>query len=677
MKKLINIVLCGSAFLMFSCSDKFLEEKRDLTGQNEQVFQDSVLAQAYVDYVYSLFLPGNGAASFVVNQTAANGNFSDLYTKTTDELAGQTDLNRDWGTIAINQNHAHQYFGQRMTASIANNTWTRLKQINIFVAEIDKHGLPESARNKLKGQMLFWRAYQYFELLRLYGGVPLVLEPQNPIGAEGSDELKVQRSSSTETLQQIVKDLDEAVSLLPGKYPNSGTDWGRITSGGAAAFKGRVLLTWASPLFNRNDDVARWQAAYDANLAAKTLLESNGYGLYNAGGFNNGTAWENMWFKEVDNMEGVFVFMFNNVTSDQSRRNNGWEQAARSRQINGGGSISPTKQIVDAFPMKNGKKITDPTSTYDPKKFYKNRDPRFYKTFTYNGAVWPYSGNSTFRQWTYSWHTTAAQPVPNAYTEANPNSSGIYVRKATSPSASNSNGDFTASGTDFMELRFAEVILNLAESAIGINKLSEGLDLIKLIRQRAGLEAGDGNYGLTDAVGNRDKMFAAVIDERKIEFAYEGKRFWDLRRWMLFNNDFGTCTRLGMQPINGTRRTGYWIYAKKGDGTKYVASSGTANDPFLRKANNTVPVIDREPLVLPPGFANYDAYLDHLYDNYFEIIERDNLDPTNPAGWTFKWYNEYYFFGLHQSILTVSPYLQQTKGWPDFYGGTGTFDPLQ
>jgi hypothetical protein len=142
---------------------------------------------------------------------------------------------------------------------------------------------------------------------------------------------------------------------------------------------------------------------------------------------------------------------------------------------------------------------------------------------------------------------------------------------------------------------------------------------------------------------------------------------------MLFNDDFGTCTRLGQKPINGTRRTGYWIYVKNTNGTKYVGN----DDPMIRKTNGTTPVIEREPGVYPPGISNMDQYLDYLYDNYFEILERDNLDPTSPANWKFTWYNQYYFFGLHQSILGSSPYLLQTKDWPDLNGAMGTFDPLQ
>ena len=674
--KNILVILSTLVVILGSCKKDFLAEKRDLTGVNEEVFKDSLMAKAYVDYIYGLFQPADNAIAFVINQTGANGTFSDAYTKTSEEMAAQTDFNREWPAIAINQNHANQYFGQRMTSSIANNTWTRLRQINLFLDEVDKHGLPEDTRRKLKGQLLFWRAYQYFELLRLYGGVPLVLTAQNPIQQDGDQSNSVPRSKSSETVEQIVKDLDDAKTMLPGRWP--GSDWGRITSGACAAYKGRVLLTWASPLFNRTDDVSRWQRAYDANKEAKTLLESNGFGLYKSGSLANAEAWEKMWFAQTNNPEAVLVFNFNNVTSDQTQRNNGWEQATRSRELLGGGSISPTKQMVDAFPMKDGKMPGSSTYTYNANKFYKDRDPRFYKTFAYNGALWPYGGNSAFRQWTYSWFTTTAAAnsnVPNRSTEVQgANASGIYVRKATDPSASNASGNFGFSTTDFMELRFAEVVLNLAEAAIGSNKLAEGLDGIKSIRERAGVENKDGSYGLS-GVNTRDQHFAAVLNERKIEFAYEGKRFYDLRRWLLFNNNFGTVNRLGMQPLDGTRRTGYWIYVKNTNGSKYVNAT---KDPLIKNGTDaTAPVVERQPSTFPPGITNQDQYTDYLYDNYFVVIEKDNLDPTSPANWKFKWYDEYYFFGLHQNILSTSSYLEQTKGWPDLVGAQGKFDPLQ
>jgi len=676
MKKIKLIFLATSlALVISSCKDDFLAEKRDLAGVNEEVFENPTLATAYVDYIYGLFLPANNGTPNVQTQAATdNGGYSSAFTQTTDELAGETDWNKQWATISYTNNHALKYFGQRMPTGIANNTWTRMKQINIFLNEVDKHGLDLDTRKRLKGQLYFWRAWQYFELVRLYGGVPIITESMNPIVSD-VEKAQVPRSTSSATIDQICTDLDSAINSLPGRWA-SASDWGRITSGAAAALKGRVLLTWASPLFNRNVERARWQRAYDANLAAKTLLEQNGFGLYKKGTLANGTAWGNMFLEEITNAttfnpEAVMIFGFNAQTSGNIQKNSGWENSTRSKEILGSGSISPTKQMVDAFPMKDGKMPGQSTYTYDAKKFYKNRDPRFYKTFIYNGALWPYKEVPGFRQWTYSWFSKTGLTKPDKFTETKgANSSGIYVCKATNPAAANLNQDFKFSPTDFMEIRFAEVVLNLAESAIGIGNISEGIEGVKSIRERAGVENKDGSYGLA-GITARDDAFSAVINERKIEFAYENKRFWDLRRWMLFNNDFGTAARLKVTPLNGTRRTGYYFIVKTTAGADYVG----ANDPLLKGNNGVVPVIEREPTVLPSGYANYDAYLDYLYDNYFRIAEKDDLDPTNGA-WTFKWYNEYYFFGLPQTVLSSSPYLEQTQGWNSI-NGAGTFDPLK
>lgn len=644
------------------CKDDFLAEKRDFGAVDEEAFRDPILGQAYVDYVYGMFEPAGNAQAFVISQAASdNGTYNSIFTQTTEELAGETIFNKQYPGISYEYTHANPYFGQRMGTSIVNNTWTRLRQINIFLTEVEKYGMAEDVKNKLKGQMYFWRAWQYFELLRLYGGVPIVLTAQDPISSDASS--MIQRSSSSETLEQIIADLDMAQSLLPGKWGSS--DWGRITSGAAAALKGRVLLTWASPLFNRGDDKARWQRAYDANLAAKTLLEANSFGLYKEGSLANATSWGNMWFKEVDNPEAVIVFGFNNgAAGTNTTKNNGWENAIRPRAISGGGSISPTREMVDAFPMKDGKMAGASTYAYDMNKFYKNRDPRFYKTFVYNGAAWPYVGataaSTNYRQWTYAWKKTAAATTYNAFTEANPNSSGIYLCKASNPTASNTLGNFVQSGTDFMEMRFAEVVLNLAECAIGADKLAEGLEGIKSIRARAGVENQDGNYGLTDVAGDRDKLFAAVLNERKVEFAYEGKRFWDLRRWMLFDDTNPYAKRLGMKPLNGTRRTGYTISVKTATGTDYSGAS----DPLIKPSSGAAPIADRDA-----------TPIDDLYDNYFKVSVKDDLDPVTPPNWKFTWYNEYYFFGLPQTVLTSSPYLQQTTGWNSL-NGAGTFDPL-
>src|SRR5690606_4230917 len=173
-KKNIYIkMLLALALLGTGCSDKFLQEKEDLGAVNEEVFQDPVLGQAYIDYVYGLFLPANNGTGFIAtNNNSENGSYNNVFAQTTDELAGETDFNKEWGQISYRNNHVNKYFGQRMGTSVGNNTWTRLRQINMFLTEVDKYDMPEEPKNLLKGQMYFWRAWQYYELMKLYGGVP-------------------------------------------------------------------------------------------------------------------------------------------------------------------------------------------------------------------------------------------------------------------------------------------------------------------------------------------------------------------------------------------------------------------------------------------------------------------------------------------------------------------------
>jgi hypothetical protein len=178
-----------------------------------------------------------------------------------------------------------------------------------------------------------------------------------------------------------------------------------------------------------------------------------------------------------------------------------------------------------------------------------------------------------------------------------------------------------------MEIRFTEVLLNLAEAAAGVNKLSEGYDELKAIRARAGIEAGaDGLYGLQAGM-NRAEMIAAVLYERQIELAFEGKRYWDLRRHKLIETT-----------LNGKRRNGAVV--------TYKSFGGMTPAQFqLQRTNMT---------------------LDSAYTNYFTIAPKV-LDTR----YAINWKPEYYFFAIPTSAINNNPRLEQTTGWG------GTFDPLQ
>lgn len=669
--KILSFLLCAVVLIATACKDDFLQEKRDLSGVNEEVYQDPLLAQQYIDFVYGLFLPANNAQAPIWDLTTANGDF----TKNTPELPGETNWNKPWASILYTNGHALSYYGTQLSTSIRNDVWTRVRQINLFLDNVDKYNtLDPALKERLKGQLYFWRGYQYFELVKQYGGVPLILTAQNPADKDQAS-LQVQRSSSSACIKQICADLDSAVAKLPATWGTS--DFGRITSCAAQAMKGRVLLTWASPLFNRTQltgtaiekDASRWKDAYDANKKAYDMLVANGAGL--------APNWANMWFAAGNtNPEVVMTYNFNTIQSGNTQKNNGWEQAVRSKMQKGAGSLSPTKEAVDMFPMKDGKMPGASKYTYSLQTFYKNRDPRFYNTFAYNGMAWPYNEDKNFRLWTYQYkQKDAKNAVTTVATEtAGANTTGIYVSKGTNPSASNNGGiSFQYSSSYSMPIRFAEVVLNLAESAAGMGNISEALDLTTQIRKRAGLESAD-NYGL-GSPATKDAMIGAIIKERRIEFAFENKIYWDMRRWLLFDDSFGTASRLDIPVINGTKRTGYVISVLDGNGNEYVAtkpSSGNAPDPLI---STTAGALANRDLATATPSNPDDAVLDNLYAKFFKVSVGTNVDPNNPSSWKFSWYPEYYFFGLSQSSMNAAPFIEQTMGWGGL-NGPGTFNPL-
>ena len=582
-------VFCLSLVLT-SCMNVL--DKTDLgSTPGSLIFKDSMLTQMNLDYIYDQNLPA-GIGSLGPEPASISG--------LSDESFAESKILQ--GSLLINE------IGDFGTSLSATNNYGKIRVINMFLSDVNGGTLPQFTKNKLRAQAQFFRAWRYFDLVRLYGGVPLVLTPLAAVGVEAKDLAFLPRNTTAESFAQIVKDLDSTIASVPGRWA-SASDWGRITKGGAAAFKGRVLLYAASPQFNPTDDQTKWQASYDANKQAYDLLTANGYGLH--------SSFDQMWFQEVNNPEAVLLTGYNTATGTQTLKNNGYDNGTRpSYTGTGGGANQPTWEMVKAFPMLDGKKPGESTKyAYTDQLFYKNRDPRFDKTIAYNGVNWPLNGVTGYKLWTYyAGGKTVEQKASNT---------GFYTRKAINPTVST--GDAQYSGTDWIEIRFAEVLLNLAESATGINKPDEAYTQLKAIRKRAGVEAGtDGLYGLK-ANMTRAEMFDAILYERQIEFAFEGKRFWDLRRWKLIE-----------KTLNGTRRTGVTINLK---------TTGVPAD-FATNRDN-VP-------------------LDLAYTNYFTLVFKQ-LDTK----YAIAWKPEYYFFAIPQSAIDNNPKLIQNTTWG------GAFDPLK
>jgi hypothetical protein len=550
-------------------------DKENLGKVNEQdVWNDLDLATAYVNNLYGDNLPG----------------WSTEYADYSEESDGG----------------GSYMYGQLTENSVNYWPYDEIRGINLLLTSIDKGSLKPADKQWLKGQAFFFRAWRYFELVKRYGGVPLILEPQKL-----NDDLLVKRATTSATMEQIIKDLDSAIADLPkvAAGDKSKND-GRLHKGTALALKGRVLLYYASPQFDPGQGAAgRWQAAYDANKAAKDSLTAQGFGLY--------PSFAGLWYNEM-NKEVIFVRRYK-FTTGVSMSYHNWSANARPLDVSQGttGGNRPTWDIVQTFPMKDGKPIGDPSSAYpyDPAYFWRNRDPRFNETIVYNGAPWGLGMD-------------APKPGRLQYTyvgaeQNSPTLTGFYLRKAVDTTQSSI--EAFNSGTDWIELRYAEVLLNLAEAANEIGRTDEAYPELIAIRARAGIEPGADNlYGLTPGM-SQAQMRDAIMLERQLEFAFEAKRFWDLRRRRLFESK-----------LNGTKRTGLKTTLKAG----------------VTKAQ--INALSREQVE-----ANYTQYFDQ------QVITLDTQFPI-------QWKPEYYFFAIPTQHLQLNSNLEQTQGWTG-----GTFDPLK
>jgi hypothetical protein len=223
------------------------------------------------------------------------------------------------------------------------------------------------------------------------------------------------------------------------------------------------------------------------------------------------------------------------------------------------------------------------------------------------------------------------------------------------------------SGTDIFEYRYAELLLNIAECYAALGDINNCITYLGKIRQRVGIPA-DNNYGL-GTLTSKYAAIEAVLYERRVELAYEGKRFWDIQRWMLYNDDAAagntTNEKLGIAPINGTTRTGrLW---------QFKNTTSNSSDP-LTSARGTISI--------DPDASDFNAQLNKLktfvQDNIVVVPTDQPMDKDasgQPLLINFR--QNYYISGLNHTVLSNNPWLQQTIGWNDYSGGAGTFNYKQ
>lgn len=613
-KKIIG--LCCLLPLLSSCND-FLDV-RDESAINAAIWDSKQSAMLYVNNVYTLCLPSFGG-DYVYGSVRP--------TACSDEIGGDINGLLE-GTLG---------FGQVGIFSADN--YKAIRYINIAFDELKNSSMRESDYNSIAGQLYFLRAWQHWRMILMHGGVPYVKEV---VGYLSDDDLKnVPRDKTSDCIKYLQQDLENAITMLPKSW--EAPEWGRVTRATAAAMLGRILLFYASPQFtpDQNSELAkkRWKAAYEANKRAVEICTSDGYGLMDCA-MKVSTQWpvktdinQLFFVKDNTNKEALFLRVYDNNKNAHSYENSvrpGAQTKGTSKPSN-----MPSLKLVMAFPNADGTVYTKGAKDL---YFWKDRDPRFYSTIVYNGAYLPYSGDSGYRQWTYK---GGDQSGTSAAT-----STGYYCRKMLDPLTT----DFSKTSTPWIELRYAEVLLNLAESAYEAGDESTMYDCLGQLRKRAGIPEGDFYYGLK--APSDMSTIELIMNERMIELAFEGKRFHDLRRRNMFSEDLGTM----IQKLNGEKKRTW--------GVQYSLKLGLDAAKFEKERDN----MDMDEVTSNMRVSQNAAGPTESPINYKCKVTEEDLRNTTAGN--------YNFFDVPDGILTRSPAIQQTMGW-SYDEARGCFNPFE
>jgi hypothetical protein len=361
---------------------------------------------------------------------------------------------------------------QNSSSGRASNKWTiayrTIGRVNSFLQNIDAVTMDESVKNRMKGEARFFRGLLYADLIHFYGDVPLILKTLS------LSEAEVSRTAKDQVLKAVLEDLDFAAANLPNTY--SGSDVGRATKGAALAFKTRTLL------YNK-----KWQEAVDA---AKQVIDLGVYELY--------PNYEGLFREENENNKEVIF----DIQYARDLRPQLWPSTAVSF------SEWPTPgvsvDIIDAYYTTGGVPITASGSGYNPQNPFVNRDPRLAATFVLPGSQY---GSIKYIP-ALDQQPTGARPRKYADIE-NPNKNNC--------------------GINYILMRYADVLLMRAEALIEAGNTSQEVyDLINRVRQRVNMPKIENVEGAGLSQGQLREI---LRHERRVEFAMEGTRYSDMRRW--------------------------------------------------------------------------------------------------------------------------------------------------
>lgn len=570
-KKLI-LSLFAVSFFTVSCNDDFVDTKPlDQLSENV-VWGDASLAEAFVSELYG----GLGQGGFD-EQMLASLTDEAIFTHPGRGITTHTE-----GRV----NPADPGWINGTLSWV--NMYSRIRACNLALKNLEKPQFVNTGNivDRLKGETKFMRAYYYHQLVRYYGGVPIV---DKAFSLKDTDFLSA-RNTFEECLNFIVKDLDEAATLLDGKSLQKG----RATKASSLALKSRMMVYAASDLYDV--PTAKVKSKAMASVAKPELM-----------GLVNGTRTER-WQKAKAAAKAVldlpgFGFQLGltaPVTADQAATNYQNQSLARnggqneiifgryfiqSKNENGGrvglfngpngynnwAGNTPIQELIDDYEMMDGSKF-DWKKPEHAKAPYDNRDPRLRSTILYEGSPWkprsasaaPLDPSNQIQTGEYEIVSGGAKKThfgldtrKSSIEDWNGSYTGYYMRKFTDPNPGLVDQN-SWQQVPWPFLRYTEAVFNYVEACIELGEDVEAKRWLNQIRFRAGMPA---------VTETGDALRQRYRNERRVEMVFEEQRYHDARRWMIAPTTLGR--KASIINVKGTLKAGKTVSTYKYDPTSY------------------------------------------------------------------------------------------------------------
>ena len=518
--KLLVLSLCG-LLGMSSCVNDFLDrEPMDIISE-DKVWSNENAINAYMAGMYEdMFVEPH---AWLVGGWGSLGHYAD-----------ESMRSYSWG---------YPYLPVLDLSALQQWEYDKVRTVNVFLDKIPSStAANEDVKQRWIAEAHFVRAFHYFTMAKRYGGVPLIKDVQEFSG-DNVESLKVSRNTEEETWNFIAAECDSAIAGLPEKY--NSTEEFRATKYAAAALKARALLYAGSisrygsvqlnglvgiPSDKANDFFKRSMEASDM------IIKSGKFALFEKES-DPAVNFQKLFLDKTLNSEAIFAKVY---SAPDKGHNFDYAMAAPSYRIDWGTNISPTLELVEAYEYTDGTpgtlKTTDaqgkPIAYEHAEDIFKDKDPRFFASILYPGCPWQ---NSTVEIRRGIINSKGEKEAAGAFTDkfsedqsittggkdglvmaGDCSRTGFYVKKFMDP---NNRVEMNLSETNFIVFRYAETLLNYAEAAFELGKKEDARAKVNEVRKRAGMP---------------DKETLSMDDirnERRVEFAFENLRYWDLVRW--------------------------------------------------------------------------------------------------------------------------------------------------